>query len=185
LEKNFALIPVAGIVLEVILLAFAALISTGIAYGILALNGHNTNFFYNPHDQVHIVWQAIGYLGLFIFLLISSFVYSLVFGAIVHGASERFKGNNPDLKSCFSASYRKKKPLFLFSLLSAIVGTVLRFFEDKGTWAEKFATNLIGAAWSFGSMFAVPFIMASEKPIGPIDATRDSVKLIKKYGARV
>ena len=182
LEKNFLSIPLVGILLEVLLLALAALILAGIAFGILALNGHNTKFLIDPHnqEQAKVAWQIIGYLLFFVLLLITFFVYSLVYGSIVHGASERFKGNDPTLKSCFAAAYKKKRPLFLFSLFSATIGTILQYFEDKNNWAVDIAVGIIGAAWSLGSLFAVPSIMASEKPIGPIDATKDSVKLVKK-----
>lgn len=182
LEKNFMLLPIVGMLIELGLIIAAAivvglvLLAATAAYS--AINGNDVSFAYNSSANSGMPLWGIIPLG--IFILISTFTASLVYGAIVYGALERFKGNDPTIKSCMKAAYMKKKPLFMFSLLSAFIGTILTFLEDRLPLAGKIATRLTGAAWAFASMFAVPFIMTSKESLGPIESTKESVNLIKR-----
>lgn len=115
-----------------------------------------------------------------VLLIITTFIGSFIYGAVSYGAIERFKGNDPTLKSCFHAAYRKINALLLFSILSATIGFILNLIEERVPWGGKIAVWITGAAWSLASMFAVPFIVTSDKSLGPIEATKQSASLIKK-----
>lgn len=177
LEKNFVAIPVIGALLAILMMIMSTIIVGGVLLGISFMGGQEFALSYNPDTDSFPLWMLIP-LG--VIILITTFVGSLIYGAIVYGAIERFKGNNPTLKSCFEAAYSKKKPLFMFSLLSATIGLILSWIEDRVPLAGQIAVRLTGAAWSFASMFAVPFIMTSKEDLGPIASAKESVKLIKR-----
>ena len=178
LEKNFMLLPVVGMLIELGLILVTILAFMAIIAGYGAISGANNEFSFSSNSNSNQPLWTIIPLG--IIILISTFTASLVYGAIVYGAIERFKGNDPTLKSCLQAAYKKKKPLFMFSLLSAFIGTILKALEERVPFAGQLATRLTGAAWAFASMFAVPYIMTEKEALGPIESTKKSVGLIKR-----
>lgn len=172
LDKELLAIPLISMLVSVILLGIAIVGLAGVLGG-LAWSGTDLN----PSN--HSVKTAAIVFG-FIYLLAATFISSLTSGAIIHGALERFGGNDPTVKSSVSAALKKSKPLFLFSLLAATIGFVLRAIEDRVPLGGKIVAWLTDIAWSVASLFAIPYIMTTSGYLGPIKATKKSATLIKK-----
>lgn len=127
-------------------------------------------------------WQQIGagIAAYLVFSTILTFIVNIFSGAIIHGASQRFNGNDPTIKSSLKGSWAQWRPLALFSLMMATIGLILQLAEEHIPLAGKIAVWLLGAAWSIANVFAVPVIVLSDKKVTPIGATKESVAVIKK-----
>lgn len=121
-------------------------------------------------------------VGLLVFLtyFLTTLVANFFGAAIIHGASQRFNGNDPTLISSLAGAGRKFRPLILFSLMMTTVGLVLQILEERLPLFGRIAVWLFDAAWNIANIFAIPVIVLSRKDIQPIEATKQSVAVIKK-----
>ena len=127
--------------------------------------------------------SIFGPLSVFIytvFYLSMTFVANFFAAALVAGFLERFRGGNPTVGSALKAAHVHAGAIFAFSLLSATIGLVLRAIEERVPLFGKVVTWVLGAAWAIASMFALPVIVATDKNVGPIKATKQSVGIITK-----
>jgi hypothetical protein len=123
-------------------------------------------------------WQQ-GLLGIAAYFLIT-FVANFFAGAIIYGAVQRFNGGDPSVKTSISGASRKFRPLILFSLMMTTVGLFFQFLEERLPFAGALAVRLFDAAWNIANIFAIPVIVLSEGNVSPIDATKQSVQVVKK-----
>ena len=85
------------------------------------------------------------------------------------------------IKFAFSRIYL----IFLWSLLAATVGLILRIIEQTaervkgiGGLIIHYVNSLLGLMWSIITIFVVPSMVY--KNLGPIDAIKNSVSVLKK-----
>ena len=171
-DKELVAFPVLQSVVGTILLVCLAAIVffTGTATGSL---GSSEGFSWHAHSIIAPVSFAIMYIGM-------TFIAHYFEAAVYAGAMQRFKGEDPTIESSLRQVNKKIRPLILFSLLIATVGLILGAIEDKVPLAGKIAIWLFGAAWSVANVFSIPTIITSEENIKPLEATKNSVALIKK-----
>lgn len=113
--------------------------------------------------------------------LTAALLNTVITAALIHAALERFKGNNPSVRSSLKAAWSKIGPLASFALFSFTIGYIISQIASRIPFiGGKIVAWLAGAAWKVASFFAIPVIMDSPEPIGPIDATKQSMQLIKK-----
>ncbi len=122
--------------------------------------------------------QVIYYGVLFLFYLCNFTVITFFNTAIIAGAIERMGGGDPTVASCLEAAFSRLPLIFGWALVSATVGLVLRFIEDRSERVGSFVAGLLGMAWSIISFLVVPILVAERK--GPIDALQSSTSLLKK-----
>ena len=123
-------------------------------------------------------WQflILGFLAYFITTLVAN----IFGGAVIYGATQRFRGGDPTLKTSIDGSLRKIRPLILFSLMMTTVGLFFQILEDRLPFAGALAAWLFDAAWNIANIFAIPVIVLSENNVQPLAATKQSVQVIKK-----
>jgi uncharacterized membrane protein len=102
----------------------------------------------------------------------------------VYTVKKRFEGGNATPSESIGFAFSKFGKIVGWSLIAATVGIILRLLDQL---AEKFGTigeivmkilvRLMGAAWSFITIFVVPIMVY--KDIGPIDAVKMSVQTLK------
>ena len=98
----------------------------------------------------------------------------------------KFEGGNPTFGEGLSEAMKRIHLIFMWSLLSATVGMILRILEnsvnrrrnDLGKIILSAIVGLLGAAWSIVSIFVVPAIVFDN--VGPFQALKHSVHAIKK-----
>jgi hypothetical protein len=122
--------------------------------------------------------QAVYYGVLFLFYLCNFTVITFFNTAIIAGAIERMSGGDPTVASCLNAAFSRLPLIFGWALVSATVGLVLRFIEDRSEKVGSFVAGLLGMAWSIASFLVVPILVAERK--GPIDALQGSAKMLRK-----
>ncbi len=114
------------------------------------------------------------------FYIVLSFIGNFFSGAVIYGATQRFRGGDPTIRSSLAGAGRKIRPLLFFSLVMTSIGLVLQMLEERVPFAGKIALWLAGAAWNIANVFAIPVIVLSDKDVQPFEATKESVGIIRK-----
>jgi hypothetical protein len=174
LDKELFALPIIGF-----FISFAVVIPAGIA----AIFNPN-NVFYSAtimdngaEGQVSIV----GYISLVVLGLILACVSTFISGAVAHGAIERFKGNNPTIKSSLAGAWSHIGSLMAFTAFSYTIGYILSEIANRIPFiGGKIVVWLADAAWRVASFFAIPVIVTNEGSINPAQATKKSVQIIKQ-----
>lgn len=170
-------------------LLFLPLIAFGAA--IVALIPSIALFVINPgHALTHEVvnngnknWEAtsLGFVLIVVSLLIQTYIAAISTGAITHGALERFKGNDPTIESSVKAAFKRAGSLAKFTIFSFTIGFIISEIANRIPFlGGKIVMWLAGSAWNIASFFAIPVIISSDAPLGPIRATKQSTKVIKQ-----
>lgn len=174
LDKELALLPLISSVATIfIVVGLYALIISGLSTASrldLQYSGIQT---YTASPWINV---AIGIGVYFIITLIANFFSA----AIIYGATQRFNGIDPTVKSSLNGARRKFYPLAGFSLLMSTVGLALQAIENRLPFGGAIVVWLVDAAWSTANIFAVPVIVLSEGSVHPLEATKKSVQIIKQ-----
>ncbi len=177
LDKELASLP---------LISFFVTLLALIPLGFLALASlvhHSHGSFGQPGSSVEVNSHFSGWEGVLIAFgvyLVTTLVANFFSGALIFGAVERFRGDNPSVGSSLAGARHKFRPLLFFSLMVATVGFVLQGLEERLPLAGKIAVYIFDAAWSIANIFAIPVIVLSDQNVTPLQATKQSVQIIKK-----
>lgn len=122
----------------------------------------------------------LNYFILFIWYLAASFVTIFFNAALFACVKKRLKGGDPTLMYGLGEASKRLLPIFLWSLVTATVGIVLRMLEDRAedNFVAQMVIRLVGAAWSLMTMFVVPVIVMEGS--GPIESIKRSAYLVRK-----
>ena len=112
----------------------------------------------------------LGYTLLFLYYIASSFVVIFFNSALVACALKRFRGGDPTVNYGLEEARKRIGKIFIFSVISATVGIILRALERRANFLGKIAIGFIGAAWSIVIYFVVPVLVNEEL------STQDSIK---------
>lgn len=111
--------------------------------------------------------------------LYPSTVVSVFFNvALACAASAAFDGDRMSAGEAMRIAYGKRRQILLWSLLSAIVGTVISEIANRLPGGTRIVGAFLGAAWGLATIFVVP-ILAMEGT-GAFDALRRSSGLVKR-----
>lgn len=115
---------------------------------------------------------------MFAFYLVTSFV-TIFFNAALLGAADRkFRGEPTGVSVGISVAMSRLPQIIGWSILSAIVGTILRALEERVGFLGRIVIGLLGVGWAIASYFAVPALVL--EGVGPIEAVKRSVSAIRK-----
>ena len=96
---------------------------------------------------------------------------------------EIFKGMNGESVSVrrgFEFAASRWKAIFLWSLLAATVGLILRMLEERFSLLGKIVTRLVGMAWAVSACFAIPALVCDPELENPMVMLKRSVSAIKR-----
>jgi hypothetical protein len=102
------------------------------------------------------------YAALFVVYLGTSFIAAFFSAALMYNAREVFHGRDPTLEEGLAAAWRNRGPLFVWALISAVVGTVLNALESTDNPLAELASLLFSVAWGILTYFVVPVIVFEE-----------------------
>ncbi len=178
LDKELMGLPALSLLVSfVALLAFAAAAFTYFIYqstGGINPVGHTFTF---ATDKVPTWISGIFLISIY---FVMTLITNLFGAAVIYGATERFNGGDPTVSSSMNGAMRKLRPLALFSLMMSTIGLLFQALEDRVPFAGQIAVWLMNAAWSVANVFAVPVIVLSDRQVGPLEATKESVKIIRQ-----
>jgi hypothetical protein len=99
------------------------------------------------------------YASLFVVYLWTTFIASFFTAALMYNAREVFHGRDPTLGEGLSAAWANKGPLFAWSVIAAIVGTILRVIESGDSPLADIVAIVFSVAWGILTYFVVPVIV--------------------------
>ncbi len=120
----------------------------------------------------NIAFIAIYLVMMFIATFINVAFYSEILKAINGQTVSIFRG--------FQTATKKIKAIFLWSLLTGIVGVIIRFLAEQLDFFGRWIMGLVGIAWSVVTVFAIPVLIREESQSNPVNYLKYSAKLIKK-----
>src|SRR5436190_4567174 len=103
------------------------------------------------------------YLFTFLFYLVSYFITTFFNVGVMHCASIRMSGGDPTIGDGFQGAISNIVPILVWSLISATVGVILRFIEQRLALVGRIVASVLGLGWSFLTYFVVPVMIFEGK----------------------
>lgn len=171
-EQGLLIFPVLSAVFTV--LAFAAfVVPAAVVWGLIGATSSSQQS-----------GDVVGVVLLFLFYLVTSFITLFFNTAMVSIALERLRGGDPRVGDGLRVAMKNLVSIFLFAVVSATVGVVLRLIEDKFEMVGAIVSGILGAAWSIVTFLVVPVMVVEQQ--GPFDAIRRSAELLRRtWGAQL
>lgn len=132
----------------------------------------------SPSHQGRFHLDAEWYVYSFLFYLASYFITIFFNVGVMHCASIRMNGGDPTIRDGFRGAFDRLGAIFVWSLVSATVGVILRTIEQRAGIIGKIVSSIFGLAWSLLTYFAIP-VMIFENA-GVKKSIRRSAQLFKK-----
>jgi hypothetical protein len=109
-------------------------------------------------------WMSYG-LGFLNYVMIFFYV-NLYAAGLTANVFDIFQGKKQPYSTYMAMARAKVGPIFLYSVISAIVGFLLEYVVERIRFVGWLLRLVLGAAWSLATMFTVPIIMSEERPNG-------------------
>lgn len=118
------------------------------------------------------------YVVAFAFYFCNYFVIVFCNSALISCALLRFNGGEPTLADGFGAAFSRLPQIFMWALVSATVGVILKAIENAHEKAGEFVSAILGTAWTIITFFVVPVLVVEK--VGPFQAISRSLSLLRK-----
>ena len=125
------------------------------------------------------------YLILFLAYLGLSFIATFFNVCVVYTVKKRFEGGNATFKESINFAMSRANLIFVWSLVSATVGIILRIIDEMAERAGRsgqillyITRSILGMIWGIVAIFVIPGMVYYN--LGPFDAIKKSVNVLKK-----
>lgn len=105
---------------------------------------------------------ALGYLILFVYYVLAFFIVNIYSAGLVSNVLDLFQGQAKHYKDYMKAARAKSGKLFIFSVIEATVGLILRVIAERSKLLGRIIVYILGAAWSLARLFVVPVIVTTD-----------------------
>jgi len=129
-------------------------------------------------EELATSFRWLGLVVSFLFYFVNYTVIVYFNTALASCAMQRFDGKSPTVASGLGAATSLLPQILAWSLLSATVGTILKFIGEKVGIVGNIVTALIGAGWTIATYFVVPILVVER--VGPFNAVKRSVSVLSK-----
>jgi hypothetical protein len=119
---------------------------------------------------------ALGFAFYLVIMFVMTFMNVALYSEILHA----FNGRSVSLVRGLTFAASKLQAITVWSLLSGIVGGLIRQLEEVVGGVGRWILALIGISWSVASVFAVPVIIREEKQSNPAVFLKLSGGLVKR-----
>jgi len=99
------------------------------------------------------------YGTLFIAYLVETFVASFFTAALIAATRTVFRSEEPSIRGALAAAWRRKLPLFAWSVVAAVVGVIIRIIESEDNLVAQLLAGVFAVAWSVMTYFVIPVIV--------------------------
>ena len=115
---------------------------------------------------------------MFAFYFATSFV-TIFFNAALLGAADRkFRGESGGVRDGIAVAMTRLPQILGWTLVSAVIGTILRALEERVGLLGRIVIALVGVAWAIASYFVLPALVIDG--LGPVAALKRSASVIKQ-----
>ncbi|TVR13812.1 MAG: hypothetical protein EA401_05885 [Planctomycetota bacterium] len=137
---------------------------------------HATGLFTETAEGGSEAIEPWAWVVLFIFYLVNTFIIVFFNSALVVCVMRSLRDEPVSVGDGLREAARRWPSILGWSILSAIVGVVLRALESNQK-VGHFVTMILGTAWTALSYFVVPVIVTEQ--CGPIQALKRSTSILK------
>jgi len=124
------------------------------------------------------VSEVIGFVGLFIYYLVM-YTISIYFNtALIGAAMIRMDGGDPTMKDGFDIANARLGKIIGFAAMSATIGVVIRFLQERGGIIGNIVSAIGGIAWNLATFLVIPVLVAQD--VGPWEAIQTSASMLKR-----
>jgi hypothetical protein len=106
-----------------------------------------------------LIGGGIEYIALFAFYFGTTFLASFFTAALVSSVDDVFHGRNPTLRTGLAAAWEMKTELAVWSLISAVVGVLLKSLERSDSFLARIAAGIFALGWTVTTFFIIPVIV--------------------------
>jgi len=131
------------------------------------------------------VYGGLEFLLIFATYLGLAFIATFFNVCVVYTTKKRFEGGNATFMESIKFAVSKIYLIFMWALVSATVGLILRLIERAAEKAGRGAqillrviTSALGFVWGLVTIFVIP-VMVYEG-LGPFDSIKSSINVLKK-----
>jgi hypothetical protein len=107
----------------------------------------------------------VAYAVLFLLYLGSAFIAAFFNAGLVYSAKQAFEGGTPTLQGGLAEAWQHKTPLFVWAVISAIVGMIIRAIEQQDNIVADIVALVFSAAWSIITYFIIPVIVFENQSV--------------------
>jgi hypothetical protein len=166
-DKEILWFPILSAIVNVLVLS----IFCAVFYFVI-LGGDSANLDKNTsNDLTSYAFSFVYYIVIF---LVANFFQAAIL-TIAHG---RFSGLNLTFSDGLRGASRNFGKIFLWSLISATVGMVLKVIADKSKIIGKLVSMVLGATWNILTYFSLTSLVIGETSV--IGSFKESAALIRK-----
>ncbi len=112
-----------------------------------------------------IIGGGVEYVALFVFYFVTTFIASFFTAALVSSVDDAFHGRNPTLRGGMAAAWAMKTELAVWSVISAVVGVLLRSLERSDSALTRIVAGFFALGWTITTFFIIPVIVFEDVSI--------------------
>jgi hypothetical protein len=164
-----AIISMVAVIILTTILAGIGLFVPGAADALSQTDGENNN------------GTVLGFVILFIFYLVSSFIVTYFTSGLVGAAIIRLRGGDPSFGDGIRIANQHVGAIFVYAVMAATVGVISSIIRGSGrerSVLRDVAASLTTTAWNIASFLAVPIIVS--QPVSAFEAVKQSTLMLKK-----
>jgi hypothetical protein len=121
--------------------------------------------------------DAAQYIGIFLFILITTFITYFFTVALSAHVLALFKGQTTTFADNVAIARQKIPAIATYALIATTVGFILRLIEERSQLLGKLISYFLGALWSLLTTFTLPVIADSDK--SGLSSVKESFRLFK------
>ena len=156
------------------LLQFVALLGmvVGISFALIRLGFLSNQAPTDPGTTI------AGWIIVFLFYLVTAFVTTFFAVCMAAIGYARLNGRDLTFLDGVHEAWIRIDKIFIWALLSATVGVLLKLLSERSKVLGKVAAWLGGTAWAIATFFIIPILLLKEESV--LEAVRDSGRTFKK-----
>lgn len=162
---------------ELLLFPFLALLVSGLMWGLFiasVIGLVEVGFLAQLEEQAGVLFNAL----YFLFYFLTAFIAIYFQAAVVGSALIRLEGGSPTVRDAFREANKHVGKLFLWALVTATVGLILRAISRRGGIIGRIVAGALGITWAVASYMAIPVIVT--EGLGPWSSLKRSASLFRK-----
>jgi len=114
------------------------------------------------------------------FYLVATFLATFVNVAFYSQILNALRGRQVSVSAGLRLAWTRLGAIIAWSLLTGLVGLIIRKLEERVGIVGRWIVGLIGLAWGVASVFAVPIIVVGTEGANPVHILKTSAATLKK-----
>ena len=142
------------------------------------MSRHNTSWNVNARSvrPMALAYFAVAY---FVSMFVATFLNVAFYREILNALS----GQPVSVRAGIQFACTKWKIILMWTLFAGLVGTIIRWLEQRFGIVGQWIMKLVGAVWSVACVFVIPVIVTEEETANPVAVLKKSaITLTRTWG---